>query len=109
VPGPEYDDTKLAEARHLVDVALRKYPELRDPQSQAYLETTVAAIHDRQAQKDFNIAEFYRRTGLPGSAYFYYELVRRRYSGTRWAQLAEQRIQELRAQVEKDYSRNENP
>jgi outer membrane protein assembly factor BamD (BamD/ComL family) len=109
VPGPEYDDTKLAEARHLVDVALRKYPELRDPQSQAYLETTVAAIHDRQAQKDFNIAEFYRRTGLPGSAYFYYELVRRRYSGTRWAQLAEQRIQELRAQVEKDHPRNENP
>jgi len=109
VPGPEYDDTKLAEARQLIDVALRKYPELRDPQSQTYLQTTLTAIHDRQAQKDFNIAEFYRRTGLPGSAYFYYELVRRRYSGTRWAQLAEERIQELRAQVEKGQSAKENP
>ncbi|MCS7166839.1 MAG: tetratricopeptide repeat protein [Gemmatales bacterium] len=101
VPGPEYDDTKLAEARQLIDTALRKYPELRNPESQAYFQATLAVIHDRQAQKDFNIAEFYRRTGLPGSAYFYYELVRRRYSGTRWAQLAEERIQQLREQVEK--------
>ncbi|GBD35920.1 Outer membrane protein assembly factor BamD [bacterium HR36] len=102
VPGPEYDDTKLAEARQLIDTALRKYPELRNPESQAYLQATLSAIHDRQAQKDYNVAEFYRRTGLLGSAYFYYELVRRRYSGTRWAQLAEERIQELRQRVEKD-------
>ena len=38
-----------------------------------------------------------RRTGHPGSAWFYYELVKRRYPGMKpWTDLAEQRQRELK-------------
>src|SRR5262249_43367177 len=56
----------------------------------------------QQAEKDYKIAEFYRHTGHPGSAYFYYELVRRRYPNTKYARLAEERWNSLRAELEKD-------
>jgi hypothetical protein len=49
-----------------------------------------------EAERDFKVAEFYRRTGHPGSTVFYYELVGRRYPGTTYADLAEQRKLELK-------------
>jgi hypothetical protein len=56
----------------------------------------------QQAEKDFRTAEFYRRTKHPGSAYFYYEIVRRRYPGTPLADKATERMKELEAQHEKE-------
>jgi RNA polymerase sigma factor (sigma-70 family) len=52
-------------------------------------------ISVQQAEKDWQIAEFYRRTGHLGSARFYYELVRRRYPGTLYADRAGERLREL--------------
>jgi hypothetical protein len=46
------------------------------------------------------MAEFYRRTGHPGSAWFYYELVRRRYPGTLLAEKAGERMESLSAEVQ---------
>jgi outer membrane protein assembly factor BamD (BamD/ComL family) len=93
--GSDYDGRKVAEARKLVDTALRNYPALA-AQKNAFLERQLAGINLQQAEKDFKIAEFYRRTGHPGSAYFYYEIVRRRYPGTRFFDDATIRMQELR-------------
>jgi outer membrane protein assembly factor BamD (BamD/ComL family) len=95
--GPEYDGRKLIEARQLTDTALRSYPELAS--KQAFLENTLIAINEQQAEKDFGIAEFYRRTGHPGAAYFYFEIVRRRYAGTEWDKKAYSRMLELRAKL----------
>ena len=78
--GPDYDGRKVAEARLLVDSALRNYPELARDKS-GFLERQLGSITYQQAEKDYMTAEFYRRTGHPGSAYFYYEIVRRRYPG----------------------------
>jgi hypothetical protein len=55
----------------------------------------------QQAEKDYRIAEFYRRDGHSPSAYFYYEIVRRRYPGTKFADLATDRMHELQAKMEK--------
>jgi outer membrane protein assembly factor BamD (BamD/ComL family) len=96
--GAEYDGRKLIEARQLTDTALRSYPELANKQD--FLERTLISINNQQAEKDFGIAEFYRRTGHPGAAYFYYEIVRRRYAGTEWAQKAYSRMLELRSKIE---------
>ena len=101
--GPEYDGRKLAEARELVDTALRQYPQLQEKQD--FLQRTLWSINEQQAEKDFGIAEFYRRTNHPGAAYFYYELVRRRYHGTEWARKAEERLLELRDKVEQEVNR----
>jgi TolA-binding protein len=99
--GSDYDGRKVAEARQLVDVALRNYPNLA-MKKQEFLERQLFGITMQQAEKDYKMAEFYRRTGRPGSAYFYYEIVRRRYTGTAWAEKATERMLELRAKVEKE-------
>jgi TolA-binding protein len=96
--GADYDGRKVAEARRLVDTALRNYPELA-AHKQDFLERQLAGINMQQAEKDFKIAEFYRHTGHPGSAYFYYEIVRRRYPGTPFFDKATQRKQELDAKM----------
>ncbi|MFO0807950.1 MAG: outer membrane protein assembly factor BamD [Gemmataceae bacterium] len=93
--GADYDGRKVAEARIMVDTALRNYPQLAAEKS-GFLERQLGSITYQQAQKDFQTAEFYRRTKHPGSAYFYYEIVRRRYPGTKFAELATTRMHELR-------------
>ncbi|MCI0460254.1 MAG: outer membrane protein assembly factor BamD [Gemmataceae bacterium] len=99
--GSDYDGRKVAEARILVDTALRNYPGLA-AQKNAFLERQLVGITLQQAEKDYKVAEFYRRTGHPCSAYFCYEIVRRRYPGTKFFDLATERMHELRAQVEKE-------
>lgn len=99
--GSDYDGRKVAEARQLVDMALRNYPELVKDKNE-FLNRQLISITMQQAEKDYKIAEFYKRTGHPCSAYFYYEIVRRRYPGTKYFDLATERMHELRAQVEKE-------
>ncbi len=96
--GPDYDGRKTAEARKYVDLALRNY--VLPPDKNGFLERQLAGITKQQAQKDFNVAEFYRRTNHPGAAYFYYEIVRRRYPGTPFYEQATARMQELKPQIE---------
>jgi len=97
--GSDYDGKKVAEARLLVDTAVRAYPELAREKS-AFLTRQVTSIDFQQAEKDFNIAEFYRRTKHPGAAYYYFEIGRRAYPNTRFAELATQRMMEIRQDYE---------
>jgi outer membrane protein assembly factor BamD (BamD/ComL family) len=101
--GPDYDGRKVAEARKLVDTALRNYPDLA-AQKGEFLQRQLIGINLQQAAKDYNIADFYRRTGHPGSAYFYYEIVRRRYPGTKYYDLATEHMIALRSELEKSQS-----
>jgi tetratricopeptide (TPR) repeat protein len=87
--GASYDGRKCAEALQLVHVAEATVPELtNNPEMAEKLTRAKFAIRSQQAEKDFLMAEYYERTGHPGSAVFYYELVRRRYAGTRYSDLA---------------------
>jgi outer membrane protein assembly factor BamD (BamD/ComL family) len=99
--GPDYDGRKTAEARKMVHQAMERYPELAHDKKD-FLERQLVGINMQQAEKDFRTAEFYRRTKHPGSAYFYYEIVRRRYPGTPLADKAAERMKELEAQHEKE-------
>jgi outer membrane protein assembly factor BamD (BamD/ComL family) len=100
--GPEYDGRKAAEARRLVDAALRNYPELsNDPKKREYLERQLAGINLQQAAKDYEMAEFWKRTGHPGAAYFQFGIVKQRYPNTKYVALADQQMQELRGKLEK--------
>jgi outer membrane protein assembly factor BamD (BamD/ComL family) len=98
--GSEYDGRKVHEARGLIDRALKTYPELASTR-QKFLTDQLYAINQHQADKDYKIAEFYQRTGHPGSAYFYYEIVRRRYPGTKYAERATKNMEELRSKLDK--------
>jgi TolA-binding protein len=98
--GSDYDGRKVAEARILVHKALANYPELASSKGD-YLERQLKGITLQQAEKDFKTADFYRRTGHPESAYFVYEIVRRRYPGTKYADMATDQMLQLRGRVEK--------
>jgi RNA polymerase sigma factor (sigma-70 family) len=66
------------------------------------LGTTAKRIAEDQAAKDFQVAEFYRRTGHPGSARFYYELICRRYPNSSRAQAALGELRKLKAESPPD-------
>jgi outer membrane protein assembly factor BamD (BamD/ComL family) len=100
--GSDYDGRGAAEARTLIKAAMTSYPELsHDQGTREWLERQQVSIDMQQAEKDYKMAEFYRRTGHPGSAYFYYELVQRRYKDTKYAKMAKERWEELRGELEK--------
>ena len=66
-----------------------------------FLDEQALIVRYQQAQKDYETAEFYRRTGHPGSAWFYYELVRRRYPGIKpYADYADARQKELKSELD---------
>jgi outer membrane protein assembly factor BamD (BamD/ComL family) len=97
--GADYDGRKVAEARMLIDTAMRAYPELANNKGD-FLQRQLYSINYQQAEKDFNTAMFYLRTGHPGSAYFYFEIVRRSYPGTPFADKATQQMMQIRQDVE---------
>ena len=100
--GPEYDGRKAAEARKLVDAALRNYPEIaNDPKKSEFLIRQLQGITLQQAAKDYEMAEFWEKQGHPGSAYFQYGVVKQRYPNTKYAADAEKKMQELAAKMQK--------
>lgn len=99
--GAVYDTRKCAEALQLVHMAETTVPELaNNPEMAEKLTKAKFAIRYQQAEKDYKTAEYYERTGHPGSAVFYYELVRRRYAGTWYADRATERKEWVMKQVE---------
>jgi len=94
--GAVYDGTKAAEALQLVNHIEATDPDYRgeNPKAQ-FLMKQKMAIRYQQAEKDYQMGEYYMRTHRPGSAYFYYDMVTRRYAGSPFAKKAETRLREI--------------
>jgi hypothetical protein len=105
--GPDYDGRKCAEARKLVDAALRQ-PDLDESKKQG-LVNQLKGITAQQAAKDYNRAEFWRRTDHPGAAYFYYSMVSRRYPGTEYARMAQQKMAEMYGELRRKGGEERRP
>ncbi len=104
--GSEYDGRMLGQAIEKIHIAQVSYPELARDRSD-FLTRQLYSITQQQADSDFKVAEFYRRIGRPGSAYFYYELVRRRYQGTEYAKKATERMAELKQRVDQERAKEQ--
>lgn len=96
--GTSYDTRLVEKCRSYLEEFGRAYP----GKDADWIQKQLVSINHQQADRDFNIAEFYRRTGHPGSAYFYYEIVRRAYPNTEYARKAEGHMNDLRSRVEAD-------
>lgn len=96
--GTSYDTRLVEKCRQYLEEFHRAYPH-KDTE---WIQKQLVSINHQQADRDYNIAEFYRRTGHPGSAYFYYEIVRRAYPNTEYARKAEDHMNALRSRVEAD-------
>ncbi len=77
--GPMYDGRNVNETLKLIQTARATSPDLAQTKAE-FLDRQAKMGRLQQAEKDFAIAEFYKRRGATASAWFYYELVRRRYS-----------------------------
>jgi outer membrane protein assembly factor BamD (BamD/ComL family) len=98
--GPAYDARDTQDAMKLINAAKATSPELAR-QKGDFLDEQAMMVRYQQAEKDFETAEFYRRTGHPGSAWFYYELVKRRYPGIKpFCDLAPQRMADLKKELD---------
>jgi len=106
--GCVYDNTAIEEARKLVDTAARAFPEVNGSDDQ-FLERQLLNISQHQAERDFEIAQFYRRTGHPGSAYFYFELVRRRYPNTKLSEKAMEEMTKIRSTAQQRHAEETAP
>ncbi len=96
----EYDSRLVEESKKLIMQAQATFPELK--KDEKWISTQLATMNIHQADRDFKVAEFYERTGHPGSAYFYYELVCRRYGGTQYAEKAAQKKAQLRSKADQE-------
>ncbi|HVK12425.1 MAG TPA: tetratricopeptide repeat protein [Gemmataceae bacterium] len=98
--GPDRDGRDTAEAMRLINTARATSPQLVREHGKVLDEQSIK-VRGQQAAKDFETAEFYRRTGHPGSAWFCYELVKRRYVGIEpWYTNAVKRQAELKAELD---------
>lgn len=104
--GPAYDGRKAAEALQLIQRAKMTEPELANNRGD-FLDNQMKMIRYQQAEKDYEIAEFYRRIGKAPAAWFYYELVRRRYNGTEFHDKAVARMTEIRSDLVAQESQSE--
>jgi outer membrane protein assembly factor BamD (BamD/ComL family) len=100
--GTDYDLRPVEESKKLLMTKMNAYPELA--KDEKWIGDQLKMMNIQQADRDFKIAEFYRRTGHPGSAYFYYELVCRRFPGTEYATKAEKQKEQLRGRAEREAS-----
>ena len=98
--GPIYDCRGVEESKKLLLTSMGAYPELA--KDERWVSDQLKSINLQQADRDMKIAELYQRMDHPGAAYFYYEIVCRRYPGTTYCATATQRKQELRVKVEKE-------
>lgn len=105
--GTVYDLRGVDESKKLIMQAQSTFPEFADDAE--WVRKQLVSINIQQADRDFKIAEFYQRTGHPGSAYFYFELVCRRYPGTTYAAQALQRKEQLKSQVAPEQREQDRP
>jgi hypothetical protein len=105
--GSMYDLRGVEESKKLLLTNLNAYQELA--RDEEWVRQQLTNINTQQADRDFRIAQFYERTGHPASAYFYYELVCRRYGGSEYATKAAQRKADLKAKFDKDKHPPEEP
>jgi outer membrane protein assembly factor BamD len=92
--GAAYDEGPLIEAEQRYGAFARNRPSAA---KQARVEEILRDIRQARGQKQFEVAQFYLRTGKRQSAIFYLELVADKYDDTDWAAKAESELARLGA------------
>ncbi|MDD5291676.1 MAG: outer membrane protein assembly factor BamD [Candidatus Omnitrophica bacterium] len=89
---PDYDQEASNEARAKYEEFVKTHPQAELSQE---AEKEIDTLTDRQAEKDFKVAEFYEKQKAYKSAKIYYEGIISGYPGSPWAKNAKEKISEL--------------
>jgi outer membrane protein assembly factor BamD (BamD/ComL family) len=92
--GPQYDKTPLKKADALADSTIRNLGHTM-PEERGRLDQAKEAIRAQTAERDYDIAEYYRRLGYNRAARSHYAVVLRDFPDTKFAGLSQQKIQEI--------------
>ena len=87
--GALYDGSRLTQAKGLLEAAQRQFPEVTKRKVDA--PRILDWIRVQQAERDYQVAEYYRRVGQHRAADHYYQQVIKSYPDTAWARRAKQR------------------
>ncbi|MBE7505440.1 MAG: outer membrane protein assembly factor BamD [Planctomycetia bacterium] len=93
-PGVDFDDADLLEAEVYLKDYRQKYPE---EAGEYMVPQLLSRIEESRAEKDFRVAQYYRRVGQIDAAVYYYRMIERDWSATTWGGLAHQQLIELGA------------
>lgn len=99
--GPEYNGSGLSEARKLIQQHMEAFPDR--PINNEKLFHTLDLINDAQAERDYLVADYYRRTGKVISAEYYFGKVRHRYPKSPWAVKAKTQLAALAKMPRKEF------
>ena len=91
--GPEYDGKALEEARQINESTLRLFPDTKERER---LLDALHNIEEAQAARDWETVEYYRKRRKPRAMAVYCRQILENYPQTSYADLARQRLAELR-------------
>jgi outer membrane protein assembly factor BamD (BamD/ComL family) len=91
-PGVKFDDSSLLDAQELYSQYMRKFPHESEKQN---VPVILDQIKLRRAEKDYEVARFYRKIHQPKAAVYYYEFVIRNWPDTLYAQKAQVELDQL--------------
>jgi outer membrane protein assembly factor BamD (BamD/ComL family) len=94
--GPQYDSAPLVEAEALIDRMLSQMPEELDRDEYQKVVQAGRIVRAQMAERDWQMGEFYYRTKYYRAASFYYENILRDFGETEFAQMAQERIGEIK-------------
>jgi outer membrane protein assembly factor BamD (BamD/ComL family) len=93
--GPMYDATVLKDADQIAKQALSQFgPQLGNDRQ--YVVDTRNRIHDELANRELVLAQFYEKKQCYGSAKFCYAELIKNYPRTRFAEAAQERLQQIK-------------
>jgi outer membrane protein assembly factor BamD (BamD/ComL family) len=93
--GADYDSSAVKEATQQLDEFLKSHP---DAQISQAAEQQLDELREREAQKNFEIAQFYEKQKKVSSAKLYYQAVVDKYPESSFAESSRKKLQELKEQ-----------
>ncbi|AGA30880.1 tetratricopeptide repeat protein [Singulisphaera acidiphila] len=81
--GPEYDPSDLDKAREMIKQTMVTFPDR--PASNEKLYHTLDLINDQEAERNYLVADYYKRTGKVASAEYMYGKIRHKWPKSEWA------------------------
>lgn len=103
-PGADYDSSYLAEATKRLDEFIKDHPQA---QISSTAEKQLRELKNREAKKNFDIAEFYERQDKYKSALMYYTKVVNNYPESDYYDISSERIRELNELIKGNITRSD--
>jgi len=95
--GEHYDATPLHQAEEIADQTLAQFRRELGPEAEQVLESR-ARIEQQKAARDWAVAQFYDGKSQFGAARVYYRSIIEEYPGTRFAEMARRRMEQIRGE-----------